>query len=136
MQITKQLAVFLENKPGTLARMCKELGKNRINIHALSVYDTVDHAVVRMVVNDPLRAAFLLGEHGVLVVESDVIFMEVPNRSGIIAEISDKLAEHRINIEYVYTAALPASKRALVVLRVSDPRKALRILSGSSKKTK
>jgi hypothetical protein len=56
MQITKQLAVFLHNKPGTLAGMCRELGKNRINIHALSVSDTVDHAVVRMVVNDPMRS--------------------------------------------------------------------------------
>ena len=134
MRITKQLAVFLENKPGMLANMCKELGKHRINIHALAVYDTVDHAVVRMVVNDPLRASFVLGERGVLVVESDVVFMEAPNRPGIISEIADKLSENRVNIEYAYTAALPASKKALVILRVSDARKALRILNGSGEK--
>jgi hypothetical protein len=133
MRITKQLAVFLENKPGMLAGMCRELGKHRINIHALAVSDTVDHAVVRMVVNDPLRAAFVLGERGVLVVESDVVFMEAPNRPGIIAEIADKLSAHHVNIEYAYTAALPTSKRALVILRVSDARKALRILSNGAK---
>jgi hypothetical protein len=136
MQITKQLAVFLHNKPGTLAGMCRELGKNRINIHALSVSDTVDHAVVRMVVNDPMRAAFLLGEHGVLVVESEVLVVELPNEPGALSLLADQLAEHRINIEYAYATALSNSKKSAVILRVSDARKAARVLGSSIKKAR
>jgi hypothetical protein len=134
MQITKQLAVFLHNKPGTLAGMCRELGKNRINIHALSVSDTVDHAVVRMVVNDPMRASFLLGEHGVLVVESEVLVVDLPNEPGALSDLADHLAEHKINIEYAYAAASPNSKKSAVILRVSDAKKAARLLGSAVKK--
>ena len=68
MKTVKQLALFLENKPGTLSKVCKALAAAKININAISVSDAVDHAVVRMVVSDAQTALHLLGEHGVLVV--------------------------------------------------------------------
>jgi hypothetical protein len=133
MRIAKQLAVFLENKPGTLAGVCRELSKRGINIIALSVSDTVDHAVVRMVVSDPMRAGFLLGEHGVLVVESDVVLAEITNRPGALASIAETLAEHKVNIEYAYASAVPTAKKGMCVLRVSDAPKAVRALRGKAK---
>jgi len=71
MKSATQLAVFLANRPGALARVCDALAKVEINIHALATSDTVDHSVVRMVVSDPTKALMLLGEAGVLALETD-----------------------------------------------------------------
>ena len=64
MKVVKQLALFVENKPGTLASVCQALAKKRINILAISISDAVDHAVVRMVVDNATKALHLVGEHG------------------------------------------------------------------------
>src|SRR6185437_6853482 len=79
LETTTQLAVFLENRPGALARVCEALAKAGINIHALTVADTVDHAVVRMIVSDPTKALMLLGERGVLAFENDVLCIDAAN---------------------------------------------------------
>ena len=75
MQITKQLAIFLDNRPGTLARMAETLGKAKINIYAISTSDTVDHSVIRLVVSDYRKAMHVFEEHGTLVVEDDVVMI-------------------------------------------------------------
>src|SRR5215216_3046990 len=75
MHIATQLALFLENKPGTLARVCEELQRNKINIYAFTTSDTVDHSVVRMIVSDTRKALIIFEEHGTLVVESDVLMI-------------------------------------------------------------
>jgi hypothetical protein len=128
MKTVRQLSLFLENKPGTLAAVCEELSKRQINILALSVSDAVDHAVVRMVVNDPRRAVHLLGEHGVLVIERDVLMLEGRNRPGELATIARKLADHKINIEYAYSATLPGATKGAIIFRVGNLKKAQRIL--------
>ena len=130
MRVEKQLALFLENKPGTLAAVCKALGAEGINIYAISVSDAVDHAVIRMVVSDPHKALHLLGEHGVLVVERDVLMIEGRSRPGELARIAATLAEHRINIEYAYSATPPDATKGAMVLRVDQITKAKRILRG------
>jgi len=76
MHIATQLALFLENKPGTLARVCEALEKAKINIYAVSTSDTIDHSVVRMVVSDTRKALLLFEEHGTLVVENDVLMID------------------------------------------------------------
>jgi hypothetical protein len=129
MQITKQLAIFLENKPGTLARVCDELAAARINIHAITTSDTIDHSVIRLVVSDPRKALLIFEEHGTLVVEDDVLLVEGDNRPGSLARICHQLAEAKVNIEYCYSATHPTSKRGLLVLRASDPKKALKVLN-------
>jgi hypothetical protein len=129
MQITKQLAVFLENKPGTLARVCDELAGAGINIHAITTSDTVDHTVIRMVLSDPRRALLIFEEHGTLVVEDDVLMVDGDNKPGALARICHRLAEAKVNIEYCYSATHPKSKRGLLILRTSDPRKAHRVMS-------
>jgi hypothetical protein len=129
MQITKQLALFLDNRPGTLARLAEALAEAKINIYAISTSDTVDHSVVRLVVSDYRRALHVFEEHGSLVVEDDVLVVESSNKPGELARIADRLAEAKINIEYCYSATPPDSRKGLMVMRVSNPTKALKLLN-------
>ena len=123
-----QLAVFLANRPGALARVCEALTKAEINIHALATSDTVDHSVVRMVVSDPTKALMLLGEAGVLALESDVLMIETDNKPGVLAKIAERLAESEVNIEYLYLAGSPKAAKGLIILRPSDVEKAQSVL--------
>lgn len=129
MQLTKQLAVFLDNRPGTLARVCDALGAAKINIYAITTSDTVDHSVIRMVVSDPRKAMLLFEEHGTLVVDDDVLMIEGDNKPGSLARIAHKLANADINIEYAYCATSPSAKKGLLILRVSNAKKALKVLN-------
>ena len=129
MQITKQLAIFLDNRPGMLARVADALAEAKINIYAIATSDTVDHSVIRMVVSDYRRALHLFEQHGALVVEDDVLMLEGSNKPGEMARIAQKLADARINIEYCYSATPPDAKRGLLVLRVSNPARALKVLN-------
>jgi hypothetical protein len=128
MKVVKQLALFLENKPGTLANVCHALGQKKINILALSISDAVDHAVVRFIVDDPQRALHLLGDHGILVIERDVLMLEGHSRPGVLASIARKLARQRINIEYAYSTTPTDSDSASLILRVDNLAKARRLL--------
>ena len=123
-----QLAVFLSNRPGALSRVCAELAAAGINIHALAVSDTADHSVVRMGVSDPTRALMLLGERGVLALESDVLMIETDNQPGTLAKIADRLARAEINIEYAYLATSVKSAKGLMILRASNVEKAQEVL--------
>src|ERR1700688_1506243 len=100
-----QLAVFLANRPGAVARVCEALANAEINIQALATSDTVDHTVVRMVVSDPTKALMLLGEAGVLALETEVLTIETASEPGVLAKIAERLAEANLNIEYAYLAA-------------------------------
>lgn len=128
MKTAIQLSLFLENKPGTLAAVCAALAEKGINIYALSVLDAVDHAVVRMVVSDPRKALHMLGEHGVLVVEREVLLIKGHNGPGELADIAHKLAVNDINIEYAYTATPPRSEEGVMILSVGDLTRAKKIL--------
>src|SRR5213595_2057007 len=124
-----QLAVFLANRPGALARVCEALAQAQINIHGLATSDTVDHSVVRMVVSDPTKALMLLGEAGVLALENDVVLIDAVNEPGILSEIAERLGKAGVNIEYLYIAAAMNAERGLMVLRASDVNKAMKALS-------
>src|ERR1043165_4461283 len=130
MHITNQLAIFLENRPGTLARVCDALAENKINIYAISTSDTVDHIVMRLVVNDYRKAMHVFEEHGTLVVDDDVLMIEGDNKPGTLAKIAHKLAAAKVNIEYAYCATPPDAKKGLLILRVTDAKKALKVLNG------
>jgi hypothetical protein len=129
MEITTQLALFLENRPGMLARVCEALSEAKINIYAIATSDTVDHSVIRMVVSDTRKALLLFEERGTLVVESEVIMIEGDNKPGSLARISQKLADAGVNIEYCYCATPPDAKKGLLILRTSNAKKALKILN-------
>lgn len=129
MQLAIQLALFLDNKPGTLARVCDALSAAKINIYAISTSDTVDHSVVRMVVSDPRKAMLLFEEHGTLVVETDVLLIDGDNKPGSLAKICHKLAAAKINIEYAYCATPPDARKGLLILRVNNVKKAMKLLN-------
>lgn len=129
MQLATQLALFLDNKPGTLARVCDALSKAKINIYALSTSDTIDHSVVRMVLSNARKALLLFEEHGTLVVESEVLLLEGDNKPGSLARVCHKLADANINIEYAYCATPPDARKGLLILRVSNAKKAMKVLN-------
>src|SRR5436305_12725609 len=89
IETATQLAVFLANRPGALARVCEALGNAGVNIHALATSDTVDHTVVRMVVSDPTKALMLLGEAGVPAPEPEVLASETASQPGARAQLAD-----------------------------------------------
>jgi hypothetical protein len=129
METATQLAVFLENRPGALARVCEALAKAGVNIHALTVSDTVDHAVVRMIVSDATKALMLFGERGVLAFENEVLIIEAPNEMGVLGKITDALSRAEVNIEYAYFATIGTSPKGIIILRPSDIGKARQALT-------
>jgi len=129
MQITTQLALFLDNRPGMLARVCDALSETKINIYAITTSDTVDHSVIRMVVSDTRKTLLMFEERGTLVVESEVLMIEGSNKPGSLAQLAHKLADAKINIEYCYCATPPEAKKGLLILRVSNAKKALKVLN-------
>jgi hypothetical protein len=129
MQLTTQLALFLDNHPGTFARVCEALSAAKINIYAVSTSDTIDHSVIRMIVSDPRKAMLLFEEHGTLVVESEVVMLEGDNKPGSLARICRKLAAAKVNIEYCYCATPPDARKGLLVLRVNNAAKAIKVLN-------
>jgi len=129
MQITKQIAIVLDNRPGTLARVCDVLAQSGINIHAICTSDTTDHSVVRLVVSDYRKALDVFEDHDTLVVEDDVLMVEGSNKPGSLAKIARKLAAAKINIEYCYCATSPGERRGMLILRVANPKKALKVLN-------
>ena len=128
VETATQLAVFLANRPGALARVCEALAQAEINIQALATSDTVDHTVVRMVVSDPTKALMLLGEAGVLALETEVLTIETASEPGVLAKIAERLAEANLNIEYAYLAGGRMAEKGLIILRPSDVEKARRVL--------
>jgi hypothetical protein len=131
MAVVTQLALFLENKPGTLAAVCDALAEEKINIFALMISDTVDHSVVRMVVSDTRKALSIFEAHGTLVVENEVLMVEHDNRPGTLSELAKKLAAKKVNIEYAYLAGGPHTRKGLLILRPDNIKKAVAIVGNS-----
>jgi len=129
ISIEKQFSIFLDNRPGTLARTCHALAKEGINILALSISDTVDHAVVRMVVSDAKKAEQVLQALHATVQERDVIVMDLPNTPGTLAKIAEQLAAAGINIEYTYCTGSAAQEMGNMVLRTNDLEATIDVLS-------
>lgn len=129
MQVAKQLSIFLKNRPGTLADICQHLEAEGVNIIGFCVSDTVDHAVVRIVVDEPMRAVHLLGNSGILVVENDVLVVELKNEPGKLATLGSKLAKGGVNIDYAYGGLSRESSSGVLYVRVSDVKQAMDILT-------
>jgi hypothetical protein len=128
MEIKIQLAVFLENKPGTLAAVCDALAAADINIIGMTISDTVDHAVVRMVVSDPYHALEIFEERGTLVIENEVLVLEHGNKPGVLSSIAKKLALNKINIDYAYLGSAPSSTQGVLIFRPNNLKKAIDVL--------
>ena len=129
ISIETQFSIFLDNRPGALARTCQALAKAGINILSLSISDAADHAVVRMVVSDAKQAGQLLKPLHGTVHERQVVFMDIPNKPGVLGKIAEQLAEAGINIEYAYCTSSAKQEQGNLVLRTNDIEATINALS-------
>lgn len=126
--IIKQLSVFVENQPGRLAEITDALYKKDIDIRALSIADTTNFGILRLIVNHPSRAESMLKEQGFTVSQTDVIGVGVEDRPGGLATALEVLRDANIAVEYMYAFVSKAEKTAFVILRVEDNDAAIRAL--------
>jgi hypothetical protein len=123
--LVKQISVFLENKSGRLASVTRVLGENAIDISALSIADTTDFGILRLIVNDPSKAVSVLEDNGFTVSSTQVIAISIPDRPGGLASALDVLEKESIGIEYTYAFVGKKTDEALVILRLDNPKKAI-----------
>ncbi len=116
----KQISVFLENRKGRLHEALRVLSKNSINIRALSIADTSDFGILRLIVPEPDRAKQVLAKENFTVKENDVIAVEVKDKPGGLSEVLNVLDEASINVEYIYAFVEKKGKEAIVVLRTEN----------------
>jgi hypothetical protein len=124
----KQISIFLENKSGRLAQVTAALGENNINIRALSIADTTDFGILRLIVNKPDKAFRVLKEEGFTVGFTEVIAVEVADKPGGLAQVLQLLDRAGINIEYLYAFVQKTADAALVVFRVEQLDQAVKVL--------
>ena len=129
MEFVHEVTARLENKPGRLAKICEALAHEKINIRALSVMDTSEHSVLRLVVDqlDPTRR--VLTSLGSEFTTSEVLAVEMENRPGALTRVLEALAEEHINIEYAYASGASAPGKSLGIFHTNNPKRALQILS-------
>lgn len=121
MKKAKQISVSLENKPGRLARFCKCLAQRKINIIAISVAETSEQGVVRIVVDKPAAALKTIAECGPMTyTETDVLLIDLPDKVGELAKMTDKLATKRVNVDFVYGSTGLAGGKAYIVVGASN----------------
>lgn len=129
-----QFSVFLVNKPGILARVVQQLATSKINIVALSMMDSTEHGVLRIVVEEPEKARSALGDLDVHKTETTVLTATLPNRPGALADVVGRLAREHINVHYAYVTTGARGGKTLGVFKVSDQQKAMHVLSGRKPK--
>jgi hypothetical protein len=135
VEITKQIAVFLENKPGRMANVLSALAREKVNLIALTVMDSHEHSVLRLVADDLNKTRQVIKNLGSPFAETDVVIVELRNQVGALAHVCELLAGDHVNIEYAYCSAGGRNGKTLGVFKVSNPEKALRTLSESPNST-
>ena len=125
----KQLSVFLEHRAGRLDEVLQILGANDVNIVALSMADTADYGMMRMIVSNPQKGRAVLKEAGITAMLTDVVALRVPHAAGSLAKAMHQIVDGDINVEYMYAFANGADASA--VIRCDDPLRVIDILKGS-----
>lgn len=121
----EQISVFLENKSGRLADVAGVLAKEGINIRALSLADTTDFGILRLIVNDTEKAKKVLKENGFTVGKTEVIAVEVADRPGGLADILNVMRDSGINVEYMYAFVQKSAGNAIIIFRFDELEKAI-----------
>jgi hypothetical protein len=125
----KQLSVFLENKPGQLSHACRALAQAGINITTLSLADTQQFGILRLLIKDHDDALRVLQDAGCVVKLTEVVAIDVPDRPGGLAEVLETIEQAGINLEYMYAFTYRSREKALMVFRFEDPDAAIKVLS-------
>ncbi|HEY3423743.1 MAG TPA: ACT domain-containing protein [Negativicutes bacterium] len=124
----EQISIFIENKSGRLAEITRILGEAAINIRALSLADTSDFGILRLIVNNVEKAKLVLKEKGFTVSKTEVIAVEVPDRPGGLAAILQALDSDQINVEYMYAFVERCGGNAVIIFRFDETDKAISTL--------
>ena len=124
----KQLSIFVENKVGRLQSIINSLGENDVNIRALSIADTTDFGILRIIVDDPAKAKLVLKGMGVISKSTDVIAVYIDDKSGGLASVLNVVSDAGIGIEYMYAFLGRKTGKALMVLKADDEEMAETVL--------
>jgi hypothetical protein len=125
----EQISIFLENRAGRLAEITRVLGEAGINIRALSLADTSDFGILRLIVNDNEKAKAVLKEQGFTVGTTNVVAVEVEDKPGGLNSILEILSKENINVEYMYAFVQHSGKNAVILFRFDDIDAAVKLLS-------
>ncbi len=134
MYIATQFSIFMVNKPGVLAQVLGKFAQAKINIIAITMMDSMEHGVMRVIFAAPKKAREVLSKLNMPHNETDVLCVSLTNKSGALAEVAEKLAKNHINISYAYCTAGAKGGRTTGVLKVADVKKAMKILQQDQKK--
>jgi hypothetical protein len=124
----EQISVFLENRAGRLAEITRVLGEAGVNIRALSLADTSDFGILRLIVSDNDKAKEALKKHGFTVGKTSVVAVEVEDRPGGLNRILEILSKENINVEYMYAFVQHSGENALMIFRFDDIDAAVKLL--------
>ncbi len=126
----EQISIFIENKSGRLAEIARILGSAEVNIRALSLADTSDFGILRMIVNDVEKAKAVLKEKGFTVSKTEVVAVEVADRPGGLGAILQALDREQINVEYMYAFVERCGGNAVMIFRFDETDRAIEVLKG------
>lgn len=131
-----QFSVFLTNKPGILSKVCDALANAKINLIAVTLMDSVEHGVFRIVAGQAQRTRDVLKTLNVPLTETDVLLAQLSNRPGALADICAKLNSEHISIKYAYVTSGATGGRTTAIFKVDNSKKALGLKLGDDKKGK
>ena len=134
MNVATQFSIFMVNKPGVLAQVLGEFARAKINVIAITMMDSVEHGVMRVIFAAPKRAREVLSKLNMPYNETEVLCVSLTNRSGALAGVAERLAKSHINISYAYCTAGAKGGRTTGVLKVADVKKAMRVLQQNHRK--
>ncbi len=135
-QTIPQFSVFLVNKPGVLAQLTKALADAKVNITAMTLVDSQEHGVLRLVVENPDSTREVLKKLNLPMTETEVLSLELNNRPGALADVAELLAKNHININYAYVSSGAPGGRTTGIFKVNDVKKAQHVLKDSGSKHK
>ena len=136
IHLTTQFSVFLVNKPGVLAQVTGALAQAKVNIIAMTLVDSQEHGVLRVVVEKTKAAEAALTKLNLPVTQTDVLCLELSNRPGALADIAELLGTHHININYAYCTSGAPGGKTTGIFKVADPNKSLKLLGAHIEKHK
>src|SRR5262245_47887520 len=128
METTKQVSVFLENKPGRLANVLMALAREKVNVIALTIMDSHEHSVLRLVTNDLPNTRQVLQGLNATFTETEVVVVDLRNQPGALARVCEQLATEHINIDYAYCSSGGRNGKVVGIFKVSNVEKALKVL--------
>ncbi len=136
VRVETQFSVFLVNKPGVLGQVTRSLAEEKINIVAMTLVDSQEHGVLRIVAADPAYTRSVLTKLNLPMTETEVLCLDLPNQPGALSDVAAVLGENHININYAYCTSGAPGGRTTGIFKVADQNKAMHLLKKTKEKHK